>query len=199
MKKIYLFRHGETDWNREGRIQCSMDIELNATGLQQAKQNAEFLKDKGIQHIYSSPLKRAYKTGKILADLIDVDIEIYDDLREMNGGRYEGMLKSDYKKDFGEDNYEIFHHSRDGGMDLSLPEGETKREIRNRIVNAVDKIAKMTTYGTIGIASHGFVLKEFLRGLDFEDDSLLDNCETIEAEFDGKNLKVVKRIKNTLV
>lgn len=199
MKKIYLFRHGETDWNREGRIQCSMDIELNATGLQQAKQNAEFLKDKGIQHIYSSPLKRAYKTGKILADLIDVDIEIYDDLREMNGGRYEGMLKSDYKKDFGEDNYEIFHHSRDGGMDLSLPEGETKREIRNRIVNAVDKIAKMTPYGTIGIASHGFVLKEFLRGLDFEDDLLLDNCETIEAEFDGKNLKVVKRIKNTLV
>lgn len=197
MKKIYLFRHGETDWNREGRIQCSMDIELNQKGIEQARQNAEFLKDMGIQHIYSSPLKRAYKTGKILADLINVDIEIYDDLREMNGGRYEGMLKEDYKKDFGEENYETFYHTRNEGMNLSLPEGETKREIRDRIVGAVNKIAEMTPYQTIGIASHGFVLREFLRGLDFEDDSGLDNCETIEVEFDGKNLKVIRRIKRT--
>ncbi len=195
-KKIYLFRHGETDWNREGRIQCSHDIELNEKGLEQARKNAEFLKDKGIQHIYASPLKRAYKTGEILANLINVGIEAYNDLREMNGGRYEGMLKEEYKKDFGEENYEIFYHTRNDGMDLSLPGGESKKEIRERIVEAVNRISRTTPYDVIGIASHGFVLREFLRGLDFEDDSGLHNCETIEAEFDGKNLKVIRRIRN---
>ena len=194
MKKLYLFRHGETDWNKDSRIQCSIDIELNEKGLEQARQNAEFLKDKGIQHIYASPLRRAYKTGEILAKLINVDIEIYDDLREMNGGRYEGMVKSDLKMDFGEENYEMFSHSRNEGMDLSFPDGETKRQVRNRIINAVVDIAKTTPYNIIGIASHGFVLRELLRGLDFEDDSGLKNCEVIEAEFDNGNLKIVRRI-----
>ncbi|MDD2840538.1 MAG: histidine phosphatase family protein [Rickettsiales bacterium] len=55
MKKLYLFRHGETDWNKEGRCQYSIDIELNETGLQQAKENAKFLQNLGIKHIYSSP------------------------------------------------------------------------------------------------------------------------------------------------
>ncbi len=155
-----------------------------------------FFKDKGIQHIYASPLKRAYKTGEILANLINVGIEAYNDLREMNGGRYEGMLKEEYKKDFGEENYEIFYHTRNDGMDLSLPGGESKKEIRERIVEAVNRISRTTPYDVIGIASHGFVLREFLRGLDFEDDSGLHNCETIEAEFDGKNLKVIRRIRN---
>lgn len=195
-KKIYLFRHGETDWNREGRIQCSKDIELNEKGLQQARQNAEFLRNMGIEHIYASPLKRAYKTGKILADLINVEIEIYDDLREMNGGRYEGMLKEEYKKDFGEENYELFYHTRNDGMDLSLPGGETKQQIRDRIVEVVNRICKTTPYEVIGIASHGLVLREFLRGMDFEDDSGLHNCEVIEAEFGNNRLSILRRIKN---
>lgn len=194
MKKLYLFRHGETDWNKENRIQCSVDIELNEKGLEQARQNAEFLKDKGIQHIYASPLKRAYKTGEVLANLINVDIEIYNDLHEMNGGRYEGIIKDEIKKDFGEDKYEMFYHTKNEGMDLSLPDGETKRQVRNRIINAVIDIAKTTQYNIIGIASHGFVLRELLRGLDFEDDSGIKNCEVIEAEFDNNNLKIVRRI-----
>lgn len=197
MKKIYLFRHGETEWNINPQLPYSLenyDVELNESGKKQALRNAELLKNSCIQHIYASPLKRAYKTGEILANLINVNIEICDDLREMNGGRYEGMLSKDYKKDFGEENYEIFYHTRNEGMDLSLPGGESKAEIRDRIVGAVSKISKTTPYETIEIASHGFVLREFLRGLDFEDDSPIRNCEVIELEFDDDHLKVIRRI-----
>lgn len=194
MKKIYLFRHGETDWNVLQKMQGSKDIELNEKGIQQAKQNAEFLKDFGIEHIYSSPLKRAYITGKTLADKIGVNIEIVDDLIEANFGKYEGMEKSKIKEEFGEENYEKFFHSR-GNLKLSFPDGETKGEIRNRIFNAVNNICKTTTYNIIAIASHGFVLREFLRALDFEDDSGLKNCEVIEAEFKSGEIKIISRIK----
>ena len=194
MKKIYLFRHGETDWNVLQKMQGSKDIELNEKGIQQAKQNAEFLKDFGIEHIYSSPLKRAYITGKTLADKIGVDIEIVDDLIEANFGKYEGMEKPKAKEEMGEENYENFSYSR-GGLELSFPDGETKGEIRNRIFNAVNSICKTTKYNTIAIASHGFILREFLRALNFDDDSGLKNCEVIEAEFENNELKVIKRIK----
>lgn len=194
MKKIYLFRHGETDWNVLHKMQGSKDIELNENGIQQAKQNAEFLKDFGIEYIYSSPLKRAYVTGEILAEKIGIGIEIVDDLIEANFGKYEGMEKSKIKEEFGEENYEKFFHSR-GNLELSFPDGETKGEIRNRIFNAVNSICKTTKYNTIAIASHGFILREFLRALNFDDDSGLKNCEVIEAEFENNELKVIKRIK----
>jgi len=195
-KTLYLLRHGETNWNRDGRLQGLQDTELNERGIAQAIKNAEFLRTKGIQHVYVSPLKRAYRTSEILAKLINVDIEIYNDLHEISGGRYEGMLRCDYKSDFGEENFEMFYHSRNGGMDLSFPNGETKRNARNRIVEAINRIAETTPYDVIAIVSHGFVLREFLRELDFEDDSRLDNCEIIHVEFDGKFLKIIKRIRH---
>ena len=194
MKKIYLFRHGETDWNVLHKMQGSKDIELNENGIQQAKQNAEFLKDFGIEYIYSSPLKRAYVTGKFLADKVGIGIEIVDDLIEANFGKYEGVEKSKIKEDFSEENYEKFFHSREG-LDISFPLGEKKGDMRNRIVNAVKNICKTTKYNTIAVVTHGCVLREFLRALDFEDDSGLKNCEVVEAEFEGDELKVVKRIK----
>ncbi|HSQ98154.1 MAG TPA: histidine phosphatase family protein [Rickettsiales bacterium] len=197
MKKLYLFRHGETNWNLESRIQYLADIELNETGLRQAEENAELLKNCGIEYVYSSPLKRAYKTGQILAELINVDIETINELQELDGGDCEGMLKEDVKKFIGEENYEKFSHSRHEHLDFRLPNGETKREVRDRMFNTILDICKNSEYDIIGIASHGFALREFIRATDFEDDSGLHNCECIEAEFDGENIKIIRRIKNS--
>jgi broad specificity phosphatase PhoE len=200
MIKIYLFRHGETDWNVIGRIQCSTDIPLNAKGLEQAEQNAESLKDKGIEHIYSSPLQRAKKTAEILADKIGVKVEINKDLREMDGGKWEGKLKKEIielfgKNENGELKYEIFSHTRSKGMDYGYEGGETKEQVQKRIANCIFNICKTTPYKVIGVASHGFTLRELIRTTDFEDDSGLSNCEIIEAEFDNNKIKILKRIK----
>ena len=59
MKRIFLVRHGETDWNREGRFQGQMDISLNGTGLGQARSVAEALKDVPPDRSVASPLSRA--------------------------------------------------------------------------------------------------------------------------------------------
>ena len=63
--KIYLIRHGETDWNHELRFQGREDIPLNKAGIGQAEACGAALADAGLQAVYASPLKRAELTGKI--------------------------------------------------------------------------------------------------------------------------------------
>jgi broad specificity phosphatase PhoE len=197
MIKLYLFRHGETNWNKEHRIQCRQDTELNETGLKQAEDNAEFLKDKGIQYIYSSPLKRARWTADALARKINVEIENNDGLMELDGGSLEGKFKHEIIEALGNNgkNYEIFSNSRHDGMDIRYPNGESKREIRNRIIKTLTEICKKTSYQTIGVASHGFTLREFIRSTDFDNDSSLENCEVIEVEYDNGKFAVKGRFK----
>lgn len=197
IKKIYLFRHGETDWNKIGRLQYHADIDLNETGILQAKMNANNLKDKGIQYIYSTPLKRAYNTGKMLADLINVKIGIVDNLKEVDGGSWTGKSKEETKEILGEENYNRLYHSKDELLDFRFPDGETKLEARNRIYNCIIDICKNTPYNTIGISSHGFVLTEFTRATNYKDNDSLKNCEYLEAEFDSntQKIKILKRVE----
>ena len=196
MKKIlYIFRHGETDWNKEGKMQYWTDIELNETGLQQATKNAKILKDKNIQHIYSSPLKRAYKTAEILANTINVDITTIQDLIEFNGDKMTGMVRTEIKDILGEENYEKFFHTKDENLDFRIFNAETKREVRQRSYNCILNICKNTIYGIIGIATHGFFIMEFLRSLNYEDDSKIKNCEVIKAMYDDGNLKILERFE----
>ena len=97
--KLYFVRHGETDWNKQKKIQGSCDIELNEKGLAQALETAKLLKDKKIDIILSSPLKRAKKTAEIIAEQLNVDVEVVDELKERNFGGFEGqeIVKIDFK------------------------------------------------------------------------------------------------------
>ncbi len=67
---IYIIRHGETDWNKDKRVQGSTDIELNNNGIDLAKLTAQNMKKEGISfdRIFSSPLKRAFQTAEIFAE-----------------------------------------------------------------------------------------------------------------------------------
>ena len=206
-KTIYLFRHGETNLNRQYnensnnnsiniKLSLPIDIELNNVGQLQAKRNAEILKDRGIQIIYSSPLKRAVQTSSVLASDIGVEIEIVQDLIEFDDGRLSGLNKADFETILSK-NYEKFFNNKDELLDYRiLPNSETKGEARNRIYNCVLDICKKTEYNTIAISTHGFVLKEFLIRSNYSDISRVENCEVIKAEFNGNNLKILERIKN---
>lgn len=89
--KIYVARHGQTDWNKEKRAQGSKDIELNETGIQQAEELGEKLKTLDFDVCYASPLKRAAKTAEIAVN--GKCKIIYDDrLRERSFGEFEGKV-----------------------------------------------------------------------------------------------------------
>ena len=89
---IYIVRHGQTDWNVEGRYQGRIDIELNETGINQAKEIFEELKNVKFDIVFSSPLKRALQTAKIISNH---DIVIDNRLIERCNGDLEGKLKSE--------------------------------------------------------------------------------------------------------
>lgn len=96
--KIYLLRHGETDWNIEGRLQGRMDIPMNESGKEQINAIGQFLKDRGfcVEQILSSPLLRAKETAEIISKAIDYEGNISFDelLLERSFGKLEGVLWS---------------------------------------------------------------------------------------------------------
>lgn len=96
--KIYMLRHGETDWNIEGRLQGRMDIPMNESGKEQIKAIGQFLKDSGfcVGRIISSPLLRAKQTTEIISKAIDFKGNISFDelLLERSFGKLEGVLWS---------------------------------------------------------------------------------------------------------
>lgn len=89
----FLFlRHGQTDWNVEGRMQGHTDIPLNATGIAQAHAAAKLLRQGSFTRIIASPLQRAKHTAEIIAETHNLPLEFDDLLKERTFGSYEGRL-----------------------------------------------------------------------------------------------------------
>ena len=90
--KVYLVRHGETEWNRQCRLQGQSDTELNEIGIELAEITAKALKDVDFEVIFSSPLRRAYRTAEIFRSERDTDIITDKRLLEINFGEREGHV-----------------------------------------------------------------------------------------------------------
>lgn len=93
--KLVIWRHGQTDWNIEERFQGHTDIPLNRTGEFQVKQAAKRLIDLKPTQIISSDLTRAKQTAAALSDLAQIPVRSFEQLRETNGGNWEGNIDSD--------------------------------------------------------------------------------------------------------
>ena len=89
--KIYLIRHGTTDYGEKAYTTGHKDIPLNERGKDQARATAEFLKDKGISKIFSSSLSRARETAEIIALKLDLPVEEFDELMERTAGMLDGV------------------------------------------------------------------------------------------------------------
>lgn len=171
---IYIVRHGQTDWNLEGRYQGRIDIELNETGISQAEKISEKLKDVKFDKVFSSPLKRAHKTAQIISDN---PITLDERLIERCNGELEGKLKSECEKmvDF---------------TDLSKsPLGiEPLSEFRQRITDFFDDILKNYPDKNILVVTHAGVsiyAKCYFEG-EPKDGNYnkykLKNCEVLQYE-----------------
>ncbi len=159
-KDFYIFRHGETDYNKEMRWQgCGVDLPLNATGIAQAVTLSERLKPLKLEVIYSSPLKRALETAQIAASQLKLKVKLLPDLREGCLGVCEGMKKQDVA-----DKYpDLWHKWYDDKIDLSVrwPGGESKLEMQQRMFRAFEQMLSAKE-DVIGVASHSGSMRYFL-------------------------------------
>ena len=156
---LFLFRHGETDWNREGRLQGHTDTPLNASGLAQAEALSEKLRPHRLDAVVSSDLSRALTTARIVADALGVPLLADPGLRETDVGAAEGLLWADAKIRFGEGLTERWF--TDG--DVAFPGGETGIATRTRGLAALRRLAAAQPYRRIGVSTHGAMLRQLMK------------------------------------
>ncbi len=98
--EFYFLRHGETDWNLQGRAQGQTDVPLNDRGRAQAHAAQSLTKHLPITRICSSPLSRALETAEILQEALGCSLEVIEELRECSWGVCEGGSKGDWFQDW---------------------------------------------------------------------------------------------------
>ncbi|HEU5214903.1 MAG TPA: histidine phosphatase family protein [Gaiellaceae bacterium] len=91
MTELLLVRHGETDWNADGRLQGQTDRLLSDYGRRQARELAEQLGDEELEAIYASDLARARETAEIVGERLGLPVVLDPDLREKDWGTWEGL------------------------------------------------------------------------------------------------------------
>ncbi|WP_067782734.1 histidine phosphatase family protein [Actinomyces vulturis] len=99
MKTLYVWRHGQTDYNIERRLQGCCDTPLNDNGKFQADKAAQVLAERGVTHVISSPLARAVDTAQALASLVGVEVQVLDGLIERSYGQWEGLTAAQIEAD----------------------------------------------------------------------------------------------------
>lgn len=100
-RRFIFLRHGQTDWNAQGRIQGHTDIPLNATGIAQAQAAARRLAGCGIERIATSPLARARRTAEIVAAALGAPLLLEPGLKERAFGAFEGQIVAEVKRAHG--------------------------------------------------------------------------------------------------
>jgi precorrin-2/cobalt-factor-2 C20-methyltransferase len=156
---LFLFRHGETDWNREGRVQGHTDVPLNGTGIGQAEALVERLRPHRLEAVVSSDLARARTTAMIVADALGIPLMTDRGLRETDVGAAEGLLWAEAKVRFGEGLTERWYRDDDA----AFPGGETGLATRTRGLKALRRFASAQPYRRIGVATHGAMVRQLMK------------------------------------
>lgn len=161
MTRIFLIRHGETEWNKQGRLQGNSNVLLSPEGMRQAKLLAEHAPFHAVDAIYSSDLSRAVKTAEILAEKFNLPVIQKRELREVNFGEWEGRTLKELTAD-DNDGFEKFFTKPDK---VQPKDGETFLQCQARVVNAFDEIVADHKGQSIVIVSHGAAIRLLLCAL----------------------------------
>lgn len=187
MLKIYFVRHGETDWNIEGRLQGLTEVALNAKGLLQARLLAERLAEESdFVALYASPLRRAYVTGEIIGAQVGLTPRADARLSERNLGSLEGMTGADIKVHF-PDFHQMWHV---GEKHVPFPGEEPRGVFYARLAEFLQDVQARHVHGKIIVVTHGGamgMLMAILMQLDLERrfPFWFDNASLNIVEFGG--------------
>ena len=160
MTTLILVRHGETDWNRDRRIQGSTDIPLNDTGRAQARDAAAGLREAPDlpTFIVASDLSRARETAEIIAGELDLAApRLYPQLRERSYGVAEGLRIEEYYERWGD------------WQGADVPEAESPEDLRARAVAGLTAVVgdvRRTTApaaASVIVVTHGALIREVIR------------------------------------
>ena len=190
--RIVLVRHGQTDYNLEGRVQGNIDIELNATGREQAAQCAielpRFLDGRPVGAMVSSDLSRARDTAQAISDRLGIGFTEDPRLRERAFGEFEGLSREELET-YRSEEYALWK----AGIPPVEMGVEPKLDVARRMVAAATEHAQdLEEDSTLVVVSHGSALTFLMMSL-MEDDPErgwplrgLENCHWSELGYQSE-------------
>jgi broad specificity phosphatase PhoE len=161
MKKIFLVRHGESQWNVLKKIQGQQNIPLTDKGLKQANLIGNRLVNEKIDKIYSSDLLRAFNTAQIIGEKLKINVTPMKEFREINFGIWEGISNEKILSQY----YDEFVIWRKMPEKLMIENAETLKEVQSRAMDGIKKIIEDKENENILIVSHSVTLKTMILGL----------------------------------
>jgi uncharacterized phosphatase len=156
MTELLLVRHGETDWNAEGKLQGHTDRPLNDYGRRQARALADRLAGENIDAVYASDLSRARETAEIVGEKLGLTVAVDPDLREKNWGNWEGLTS-------------------DERLHIEF-EGETSETHRDRTLSAVQRIVERHPGERVVVVTHGGSLRRIQAAVSGFALPVIENC-----------------------
>jgi alpha-ribazole phosphatase len=157
MIRLFLVRHGETDWNRDGRYQGQTDVPLNAEGRRQAALLRDRLRDERFTGCFTSALGRAVESAEIVLAARACPIRPTAGLNELHYGEWEGLTTAEIKARFA-DSWAAFIADP---VRNAPPGGETRLQLRDRVVGVLDAIAAeyRGRDASLLVAAHGGTIR----------------------------------------
>jgi broad specificity phosphatase PhoE len=152
--RIYLIRHGETEFNRMGVFRGRFEVDLNDLGLKQAGETGQALVGEGIQYILTSPLKRAVVTAQAISRILGIGYEIEEAFNNINLGSWQGVSKNKVKEDYPDD----WKKWTTEPEHLVVPGGESVEDVKKRASARLREIVEARG-GTFALVTHRSVIK----------------------------------------
>ncbi len=192
--KLYIIRHGETDWNKEKKLQGTADIGLNENGRELARITGENMKDIPIDMAISSPLMRAMETARLALGNRDIPVIPDERIGEMSFGDWEGLHYHDGSSEIPNDMMHNFFKAIEKYQ--VPPKGESFQDVIDRthdlymeLISNPENEDKNILISSHGAASRAFLQSVFCDG-DFWHGGVPKNCAVTIVEI--KNKKVVQ-------
>lgn len=186
---VYLIRHGETEWNIQGKLQGHSDIPLNEQGEMQALKLKEKFEQQNFSAAFSSDLLRARKTAFIVLGSRELKINESPALRERYMGLWEGRLTTELKNWFKENDVFTDELSKENYLSYKWQDDiESYSEVYNRLSSFIKSQAISYLGSSVLLSSHGGVLRSVLYALDFRPESRwqVSNCAYIKLRVNAE-------------
>lgn len=188
IKNLYLYRHGETNWNLLSLVMGQLEnikTTFTSNGMNQIENISKQLKENSIEIIYCSDFSRAYGTA-LLASKTEIPIIKTEQLRGLNMGTHQGELFNKYIT-----SPDVIDALRD--YTIPIGGGESINDLNKRIERFILELCYKSCYNNIGIITHSAVISNFKSYLTKEQYCSLKRCQ---LEYCNGNLKVVDYAKN---
>lgn len=189
MAKLFLVRHGKSEWNKLGLWTGWTDVDLAEEGREEARKAGEFLKDEDIDSVYTSDLKRTHQTFEEIKKAADKNHLTHtpnEALKERHYGIHTGKNKWQIKDEVGDEEFLSIRR----GWDTKISEGETLKDVHARVMPYYEENIKkdLSAGKNVLVVAHGNTLRSLIKHLENLNDIDIENVEVGTGEVHAYSL-----------